>query len=282
MFCIDSKAFILVFDGGRVDPYNIKERRGQFRGSLWVGLEGLRWLLEVFCKLRNPKQNLEGFFEFHRDGYRILEFSCLANHGGRFVEVMEYHSGNHRGSIRIPKGRRGVGWLVFEFQVRKFFLGEIMKSSADIGNQIRSFDDGVAAVGTVDSRNGRLPQIRHARRNRSTKSTQDVQPRDTLRDLRGQYSNSRILMAKNELRPTRSCHFIWKPISKTLRITLEHGSRRVVSWVGLETKVGLRDKNYPDGPELPLVEKTQPVEHLGPGESECQLKDTGGVGHNTK
>ena len=28
MFCIDSKAFTLAFDGGRVDPYNIKERRG--------------------------------------------------------------------------------------------------------------------------------------------------------------------------------------------------------------------------------------------------------------
>ena len=115
VFCIDSKAFTLVFYGGRVDPYNIKERRGQFRDSLWVSLKGLRWLLKVFHKLRNPKQNLEGFFEFHRDGYKILEFNCLANHGGRFVEITEYHSGTHRGSIKIPEGRRDAGWSLFEF-----------------------------------------------------------------------------------------------------------------------------------------------------------------------
>lgn len=56
-FSIDSKAFTLVFYGGRVDPYNIKERRGRFRGSLWVGHEGLRWMLDVFIKLRKPNQN---------------------------------------------------------------------------------------------------------------------------------------------------------------------------------------------------------------------------------
>ena len=78
---IDSKVFTLVFDGGRVDPYNIMERRGQFKGALWVGLEGLRWLLSVFIKLHNPKLKLEGFFEFHRDGYHMLEFSCLSNQG---------------------------------------------------------------------------------------------------------------------------------------------------------------------------------------------------------
>ena len=97
----------------------------------------------------------------------------------------------------------------------------------------------------------------------------DVQPLDTLRDLRGRYLNSRIMMAKNETRPTRSCHFIWKPISKTLRITLERGARRAVLWVGLESELGLKDTKVPDGPELLTVEKTQLVEQLGPGDLEC-------------
>jgi hypothetical protein len=140
-FSIDSKAFTLVFDGGRTDPYNIKERRGRFRGSLWVGLEGLRWLLDVFSKIRSQSQNLEGFFMFHRDGYRIMEFSCLANRGGRFVEITEYHSGTHRGSIRVPEGRRGAGWSLFEFQVRKFFLGEITKSPAAQEPQKQNSDE---------------------------------------------------------------------------------------------------------------------------------------------
>jgi hypothetical protein len=124
-FCIDSKVFKLAFDGGRVDPYHIMERRGRFRGSLWIGITGLRWMLDVFVKIRTTNQPLEGFFVFHRDGYRVLEFSCLANRGGRFVEITEYHSGTHRGSIRIPEGRKGAGWSVFEFQVCKCFLGDI-------------------------------------------------------------------------------------------------------------------------------------------------------------
>jgi hypothetical protein len=65
------------------------------------------------------------------------------------VEVTEYHSGTHRGSIRIPEGRRGAGWSVFEFQVRKFFLGEIMKSRQPIGHQKRRSDEGVTAVGPL-------------------------------------------------------------------------------------------------------------------------------------
>jgi hypothetical protein len=124
-FSIDSKAFTLGFDGGRMDPYHIMERRGRFRGSLWVALGGLRWLLDMLAKLHNQTQKLEGFFEFLRDGYRTIEFSCLSNRGGRFVEVAEYHSGALRGSIRIPEGRQGAGWSVFEFQVRKYFLGEV-------------------------------------------------------------------------------------------------------------------------------------------------------------
>ena len=98
-----------------MDPYNITEWKGRFRGSLWVGLSGLRWLLDVFTKLRNLNQTIEGFFEFHRDSYRILEFSCYANRGGRFVEVSEYHGGNQRGSKQVLEGRRGAGWSVFEF-----------------------------------------------------------------------------------------------------------------------------------------------------------------------
>ena len=60
------------------------------------------------------------------------------------MEVIEYHSGAHRGSIRIPKGRWGAGWFLFEFQVRKFFLNEILS---------HVFDERVAAVGHNGDRN---------------------------------------------------------------------------------------------------------------------------------
>jgi hypothetical protein len=103
-------------------------------------------MLDMLAKLHDHTQKLEGFFEFLRDGYRTLEFSCLSNRGGQFVEVSEYHSGALRGSIRIPEGRRGAGWSLFEFQVRKYFLNEITAYEPASKVQSRASDEGVAAV----------------------------------------------------------------------------------------------------------------------------------------
>ena len=72
IFIIDSKTFTLGFDGGRADPYHIMERRGRIRGSLWLGLGGLRWLVNVILKLRNSACTLEGFFEFLETGIECL------------------------------------------------------------------------------------------------------------------------------------------------------------------------------------------------------------------
>ncbi len=104
----------------------------------------------MLAKLYNHTQKLEGFFEFLRDGYRTLEFSCLSNRGGRFVEVSEYHSSAHRGSIRIPEGRRGAGWSLFEFQVRKFFLNEITTHESLSVVQHKASGVGVLTVGIHD------------------------------------------------------------------------------------------------------------------------------------
>jgi hypothetical protein len=141
-------------------------------------------MLDTFLKLRNL-HNSVGFFEFHRDGYRTLEFSFLANRGGRFVEVTEYHSGTQRGSIRIPEGRRGVGWSVFEFQVCKYFLGDIMKTLVAQAIPRRDSDEGVAAVGIRESRNGKLRHFRQLRESRSSKFVPDLQQSFPLRNLRG-------------------------------------------------------------------------------------------------
>ena len=41
VFRVGAKNFTLAFDGGRTAPYHIKERRGKFFGSLWLGHDGL-------------------------------------------------------------------------------------------------------------------------------------------------------------------------------------------------------------------------------------------------
>jgi hypothetical protein len=108
VFQMGAKTFTLVFDGGRVAPYLIRERRGRFKGSLWLNLIGLKWLLGVIEQVR-LKDDKKGFFQFLRGSYSTLEVSYLTNKGGRFLEVAEYHDGVQRGSLRIPEGAQGMG-----------------------------------------------------------------------------------------------------------------------------------------------------------------------------
>ncbi len=68
------------------------------------------------------------------------------------------------------------------------------------------------------------------------------------------------MMAFNEPHLTRLCHFVWKPINKTIRITLDHGLRRQLSWVGLRTGDALKGHqaelvSSPDGLRNPSVGK---------------------------
>ena len=44
-FRIDTKAFFLAFDGGRMDSYSITKRWGRYHGSIRVGRSGLDWII---------------------------------------------------------------------------------------------------------------------------------------------------------------------------------------------------------------------------------------------
>uniref|UniRef100_A0A2N9GXU6 Reverse transcriptase domain-containing protein n=1 Tax=Fagus sylvatica TaxID=28930 RepID=A0A2N9GXU6_FAGSY len=217
-----------------MDPYNITERKGRYRGSLWVSNLGLRWLLDVFVKLRNPNQNTEGFFEFQRDGNKMLEISCHANRGGRFVEVSEYHSGNQQGCIRVPEGRRGAGWSVFEFQSRKYFLCETRHTPATQAFPRQTHDTGMTAGGTRNTNQDPRRQKRKSRKSRSTKSSgisgssrdsralgqsiAPITPTDVWRKkCLDSNLKSWVLMNPEAPRPTRKTSFIWNPSAKSLR-----------------------------------------------------------------
>ncbi|GMY04854.1 hypothetical protein FCV25MIE_00092, partial [Fagus crenata] len=92
-------------------------------GSIWLGYAGLKWLLELLGKLRNPQFNIQGFIQFFRDGYRTLEVSGI-------IDISEFHSGSQQGGIRVPDGRNGDG----------VNLGK----KSDLG---KGFDNGLPAVG---------------------------------------------------------------------------------------------------------------------------------------
>ena len=217
---------------------------------------------------------------FHRDGYRVLEFSCLANRGGRFVEITEYHSGAHRGCIRIPEGRKGAGWSVFEFQVRKSFLGDTQKFTAAQTKSSRVSGEGVVAEQAGSSRKDERRRFWKTHKSRRTKSAPDLQP--TVMTLNAKDGKSK--MALNEPRPTRSFHFEWKPSSRTIRISLDQGSRRQVRWMGLKEGVGLKAQKAEsglnsDGPCSLLITETQPIVDVGPACLET-LNELGCETHN--
>ena len=84
-------------------------------------------------------------------------------------------------------------------------------------------------------------RFRKARYLQSTKSAPYLILPVTFHNSTGFYSKTRVRMAENEPRPTRTQWFVWKPISKTIRITLENGSR-TVSWISLGSGNGPEDK----------------------------------------
>ena len=118
-----AKSFSLAFDGGHTAPYHIFEKRRKFVGSLWLGLDKLKWLLQTWVLLRQNSE-LKGFFRFMRTEYSTLELSCLQNQRGRFLELCEYHWGAQRGGIRVPEGYLGKGWNRFAEELNSFFLGK--------------------------------------------------------------------------------------------------------------------------------------------------------------
>uniref|UniRef100_A0A2N9GQ47 Reverse transcriptase domain-containing protein n=1 Tax=Fagus sylvatica TaxID=28930 RepID=A0A2N9GQ47_FAGSY len=272
-FRIDSKLFSLGFDGGRFDPYHVMERRGKFQGSLWLGLRGLRWALEEMGKLKDLASSQAGHFQFMRDGYRTLELSCLSNRGGRFVELVEYHGGAQRGNLRIPEGRRGVGWVKFESELRRYFLTKIdasppQPSSGD--GQVITVKGSVQGNRNRNRRNGRKSNSQSSMERRDTRGGDygaNSAPKIRSRELR-QWSmetkvNPRVTLTQTEPRPTRKCDFKWVSDHTSLRVTkLENGPREVV-WV--------RPNNRPNGSKTQPIDPTSlETQHTGPLSGDLQ------------
>jgi hypothetical protein len=224
----------LGFDGGRFDPYHITERRRKFQGSLWLGNRGLKWALEEMGKLKDSPSAQAGSFKFLRDGYRTLELSCLSNHGGRFVELVEYHGGSQRGNLRIPEGHHGVGWATFLTELRGYFLTKIEPSAPSDGKARRS----AQGSRNRDRRKGRQSNANfpcESRYFRDLDKFEYLAPNTRLRESRQQLNetkvNSRVMLSDLEPRPTRKFDFKWILGQKSLRVNKLIEGPRVVSWV---------------------------------------------------
>ena len=131
-FCIDSKSFLLAFDGGRMDAYAITENRGRYHGSIRVGRSGLDWIIACLVELCHWDFSKKHFFKRFHEQYKLLEFSSRSNKSGLFVEISKYHNRARRGCLCVPEGRNKGGWAFFEMKLREFFLG---KSASRLGKE---------------------------------------------------------------------------------------------------------------------------------------------------
>jgi hypothetical protein len=154
-----------------------------------------------------------------------LELSCLKNRGGRFIELCDYHSGSQQGNLRIPEGKEGAGWARFDRELRNFFLGEKLMNSDDRNGTVRisNFRNRRESYRAIHN-SGKIVMD-------TSKSLQGIKPSVTP-------GTPRAVLSRVEPRPTHLSVFKWKSAGKTIRITVQEGLRREVSWVGFSNSSG--------------------------------------------
>jgi hypothetical protein len=217
-----------------------------------VSSKGLHWLLEVWEKMRQFSAQPVGFFQSHRDGYRVLELSCMKNKGGCFVELADYHSGSRQGHIRIPEGKKGVGWTSFGEEVRRYFLGNGTQRVKPEKRVVAGKEAALASSGAPG--NLARPSINGESRNLSGSVTI---PAGSPRNGRGSVferidfghqKQSRVPMNSDGPRPTRKSVFNWKPSHKTLRIIKDEGDKRTACWVNKDPMPKAQIESQASGP----------------------------------
>ena len=141
-----------------------------------------------------------------------------------------------------------------------------------MGFRERKQGDPFTAVGFRDDRKGNEQQIWQSQKSRGIKSALDLSVSVTNSNRHN--SRPQVSMAKNEPHPTRYCQFEWKPVNKTLRITLTQGTRRHVKWTRHEGVVGPKHKamifKSVDGPSTSLEVEAQPID---PGSESLEIPD---------
>ena len=272
------------------------ERKGRFQGSIWLGIKGLRWALGELGKLKSIPATQTGVFQFMRDGYRTLEFSCLSNRGGRFVELSAYHGGAQKGSIRVPEGRYGAGWDRFGYEIRKYFLTKFDSSSAPPSDGDIQAGPARRSTQGFRNRNWRNNNCRNSNARPSMKSrdsrggnkSADLAPGVRSGESRHKLNEvqDRVILSDLEPRPTRKFEFKWVLGKKTLRVTKSRDGPREVTWVRPETKShepnpqlkNTRDLDQPNDPiEVGHLWNEEPLQkHLeASGETQCETNSMG-------
>jgi hypothetical protein len=104
-FSVEAKAFCFTAKEGSIE-LRLEERRKGFVGVIRVGLQGAFWLVakvEEVVQAQAKDGSAKGFRE--DENCLLVREGC--NKDGRFLEVAVEVDGGRKGTIRLPKGRKG-------------------------------------------------------------------------------------------------------------------------------------------------------------------------------
>ena len=81
-------------------------------GTVWLGTNDLDWVRS--CIDTAVTTSLSGeFFRYHQNGFKAIHVILRSNSNGKFLEVLEFHSGSRQGVLCIPEGEAKKSWSVF-------------------------------------------------------------------------------------------------------------------------------------------------------------------------
>jgi hypothetical protein len=115
-FLVESKSFTFSVLGG-ASTVRVEEKRKNFLGVVILNAQSSEWLassLEVVLGLPAEQDFVKSF----REGSKVLIARRGGNKVGRFLEATTFGLGGLKGSIVIPEGRGGWGWLKFSDELR--------------------------------------------------------------------------------------------------------------------------------------------------------------------
>jgi hypothetical protein len=116
-FLVESKSFTFSVLGG-ASTLRVEEKRKNFLGVVILNAQSSEWLastLEVLLGLPAEQDCVKSF----REGSKVLIARRGGNKAGRYLEAATFGLGGRKGSIVIPEGYGGWGWLKFFDELRK-------------------------------------------------------------------------------------------------------------------------------------------------------------------
>jgi hypothetical protein len=116
-FLVESKSFTFSVLGG-ASTLRVEEKRKKFLGVVILNSQSSKWLastLEVL--LGFPEE--QDFVKSFREGLKFPIAQRGGNKAGRILEATTFGLGGRKGSILIPKGHGGWGWLKSFDKLRK-------------------------------------------------------------------------------------------------------------------------------------------------------------------